>query len=185
MLVSIIKSEISKINSPVIETEDLKETINIFNRENSRNWKINMNEFSIEQQRELYLILITNGNYSANDVKGNTIACEKKREDAEKWMPIDKKITDNLFNSIEELKEYLLNEIKKYEAKIEVFKKDVETIEKTGKPPKRYFFEHNQSLLSLCNDKFEERCKDNDNNNNELYEAVDRFIGQTLRQFLK
>lgn len=117
MLVSIIKSEISKINSPVIETEDLKETINIFNRENSRNWKINMNEFSIEQQRELYLILITNGNYSANDVKGNTIACEKKREDAEKWMPIDKKITDNLFNSIEELKEYLLNEIKNMKQK--------------------------------------------------------------------
>lgn len=99
-----------------------------------------MNEFSIEQQRELYLILITNGNYSANDVNGNTIACEKKREDAEKWMPIDKRITENLFNSIEELKEYLLNEIKEYEAKIEVLKKDVEAIEKTGKPPERYFY---------------------------------------------
>ncbi len=144
-----------------------------------------MNELSLEQQRELYIILITNGNYSENDVKSNTIACKKKREDAEKWMPIDKRITENLFNSIEELKEYLLNEIKEHEGKIEVFKKDVETIEKTGKPPKRYLFEHNQSLLSLCNDKFEERCKDNDNNNNELYEVVDRFIGQTLRQFLK
>lgn len=34
VLVSIIKSEISKINSPVIETEDLKEIINIFNHKN-------------------------------------------------------------------------------------------------------------------------------------------------------
>lgn len=99
-------------------------------------------------------------------------------------MPIDKRITENLFNSIEDLKEYLLNEIKEHEEKIEILKKDVETIKKTGKPPERYFFEHNQSLLSSCNNKFVERCKSNDDNN-ELYEAVDRFIGQTLRQFLK
>lgn len=180
LIATIIKYEMSTLSTPIVEVEDLYKISKKCNYKS----KEELSALSKKEQRSLYIRLCLGSKLLQNKIDNNTLIYKKKIEDAENWLPIDEKISEGCFDSIEEHKKYLLNEIQTHKEKIEILERELKTIEETGKPSKIYFYENRQEFLSDCNENFVTRCLVNDYEYEDLYKVVDRFLGQTLLQFL-